>query len=55
MKERRVRCKACGERFTVIRLEREHTSAYCDLCRTERKRDQTRERMRALRARRRGP
>jgi predicted nucleic acid-binding Zn ribbon protein len=55
MKERRVRCQRCGERFTVIRLERERTSAYCDLCRAERKREQTRERMRALRERRRGP
>lgn len=54
MKERRLRCKHCGERFTVIRFERERTSAYCDLCRAERKREQTRERMSALRARRRG-
>jgi hypothetical protein len=53
MKERHVRCKGCGERYTVIRFERERTPAYCDLCREERKRDQTRERMRALRARRR--
>ena len=54
MKERRVRCKGCGERFTVIRLERERTSAYCELCRTERKREQTRVRMQTLRRRRRG-
>ena len=53
MKERRVRCKECGERFTVWRLERERTSAYCDLCREVRKRTQTRARMHALRARRR--
>jgi hypothetical protein len=53
MKERHVRCTGCGERYTVIRFERERTPAYCDLCREERKRDQTRERMRALRARRR--
>jgi hypothetical protein len=53
MKERRVRCKACGERFTVVRFERERTSAYCELCREERRREQTRERMRALRERRR--
>ena len=51
MKERRVRCKQCGERFTVLRFERERTSAYCDLCREERKRQQARDRMRALRAR----
>jgi hypothetical protein len=51
MKERRLPCKGCGERFTVIRFERERTPAYCDLCREERKRDQTRERMRAWRER----
>ncbi len=53
MKERRVRCKECGERFTVIRFERERTPAYCDLCREERRRAQTRARMQALRDRRR--
>jgi uncharacterized paraquat-inducible protein A len=53
MKELRVRCKSCGARFTVIRLERERTSAYCPLCQEERKRDQARVRMQALRARRR--
>ncbi len=53
MKERRVRCKACGDRFTVLRFERERTSAYCDTCREERKREQTRARMQALRDRRR--
>jgi len=53
MKERRVRCKECGERFAVVRLERERTSAYCDACREERKRTQARERMQAMRARRR--
>jgi hypothetical protein len=51
MKERSVPCKGCGERFTVIRFERERTPAYCDLCREERRRDQTRERMRAWRER----
>jgi len=53
MKERRVRCKGCGERFTVIRFERERTSAYCEWCRVERKREQTRVRMQTLRTRRR--
>jgi len=52
MKGRRVRCKSCGERFTVLRFERERTSAYCDLCREERKREQARVRMQVLRARR---
>lgn len=55
MKERRVRCKECGERFTIIRFERERTPAYCDLCREERKRDQARARMQAMRTRRRDP
>jgi len=54
MKEQRVRCKQCGERFTVVRFERERTAAYCDLCRDERKRDQARERMRAWRQHQRG-
>ena len=53
MKERRVRCKACGDHFTVIRLEREPTPAYCDLCREERKQEQARVRLQRLRARRR--
>ena len=53
MKEQRGRCKQCGERFTVVRFERERTSAYCDLCRDERKRDQARERMRTWRQRQR--
>ena len=53
MKERRVRCKGCGERFTVVRFERERTSAYCDLCQAERKREQACARMQALRERRR--
>ena len=53
MKERRVRCKGCGERFTVVRSDRERTPAYCDFCREDRKRDQARERMRAWRARQR--
>jgi len=52
MKERRIRCKECGERFSVIRVERERTSAYCDLCREERRREQARARMQALRDRR---
>lgn len=54
MKERHLRCKQCGERFTVIWFEREHTSAYCDLYRAERKQEQTCERMSTLHARRQG-
>jgi hypothetical protein len=53
VKERRVRCAGCGVRFTVLRIERERTSAYGDLCRTERRREQTRGRMQRLRDRRR--
>jgi len=53
MKQLRVRCRACGARFTVIRFERERTPTYCDSCREERKREQARARMQALRARRR--
>jgi len=52
MKERRIKCAACGERFTVIRVERERISAYCDLCRDEVKREQARARMQAMRQRR---
>ena len=54
MKEKRQRCKGCGDRFTVVRFEREHTALYCELCRAERRREQTRLRMQALRARQRG-
>jgi hypothetical protein len=53
MKERRVRGKGCGDRFTVVRFERERTPTYCGLCREERKRDQARARTRAFRERRR--
>jgi hypothetical protein len=53
MKERRVRCAACGVRFTVLRVERERISTYCDLCRAERRREQTRARMQRLRDRQR--
>jgi hypothetical protein len=53
IKARRIKYAACGERDTVIRGERGPVTAYCDVCRTERKRAQARERMRVLRARRR--
>jgi len=52
MKEKRVKCAECGERFTVIRVDRERISAYCDLCREEREREQARERVRQMRERR---
>ncbi len=52
IKERRIRCRDCGERVTVIRGERGPVSAYCDSCREQRKREQARARMAAMRARR---
>ncbi len=52
IKERRIICVTCGERDTVIRGERGPLTAYCDTCREERKRDQARHRMAAMRAHR---
>jgi hypothetical protein len=52
-KERRQRCKGCGDPFSVFPLERERTSAYCARCGDERRRAQASARMQALRARRR--
>lgn len=54
IKERRIKCAMCGERETVIRGERGPVSQYCDTCREERKRQQTRERVQAMRDRRQG-
>ena len=53
IKERRIKCAACGERETVRRGERGPVSAYCDVCREDRKRAQTRERVAVMRQRRR--
>jgi len=53
IKERRIKCARCGERETVMRGERGPVSIYCDLCREEVKREQARERMQAMRERRR--
>jgi len=53
VKERRVRRPACGERLSVLRIVRERTSDYCDLCRAERRRAQAQARMQLLRDRRR--
>jgi len=53
IKERRIKCASCGERDTVIRGERGPVTAYCDACREERKREQARARVAAMRARRR--
>ncbi len=53
IKERRIKCARCGERETVTRGERGPVTIYCDLCREEVKREQARERMQAMRERRR--
>ncbi len=53
IKERRITCASCGERDTVIQGERGPVTAYCDACREERKREQARARVAAMRARRR--
>jgi len=52
IKERRIKCAASGARETVIRGERGPVTAYCNLCREERKREQARQRVAAMRARR---
>jgi hypothetical protein len=52
IKERRIKCAACGERETVIRGERGPVSRYCDACRLERQREQARLRVQAMRSRR---
>jgi len=46
-------CIACGASDTVVRGERGPLTAYCAVCRTQRKRDQARQRMVLLRTRRR--
>lgn len=51
MKEQRIKCKECGERFTYYRLGAGRPPLYCPTCSEERKRDQARERMVALRVR----
>jgi predicted nucleic acid-binding Zn ribbon protein len=53
MKELRVKCRQCGDRFTVYRYGRERTPTYCDTCREERNREQARVRMARMRAHRR--
>jgi hypothetical protein len=53
IKERRIKCRACGERATVTRGERGPVSPYCDGCRGEVKREQARQRVAAMRARQR--
>jgi len=53
IKERRIKCATCGERETVIQGERGPVSAYCDVCREERQREQTRARVQAMRQRQR--
>ncbi|GAC1437094.1 MAG: hypothetical protein NVSMB65_11290 [Chloroflexota bacterium] len=55
IKQRRITCAACGQRETVLRGERGPLTAYCDVCREERTRAQARQRVAAMRARRRAP
>ncbi len=50
-KERRQRCRGCGDFFSAFPRVRERTSAYCPSCGDERRRVQARVRMQALRAR----
>ncbi len=52
IKERRITCAARGARDTVTRGERGPLTAYGDLCREDRKREQAR-RVQEMRARRR--
>ncbi len=49
-----ITCAMCGAPDTVSRGARGPVTAYCAVCRQERKRDQARQRMVAMRARRRG-
>jgi len=53
IKERRIKCLVCGERETVMRGERGPVTAYCDICREERKREQARQRVATMRVRQR--
>ncbi len=53
IKERRIKCAACGERDTVTRGERGPLTAYCDVCREDRKREQARLRVQEMRTRQR--
>jgi len=54
IKERRIKCAACGERATVRRGARGPLTAYCDVCREERQREQARLRVQTMRSRRSG-
>ncbi len=51
IKERRIKCATCGERATVRRGARGPLTAYCDVCREERTREQARLRVQEMRAR----
>jgi len=50
MKERRVKCKECGERFTYTQWGGGRPPVYCPTCIEERKREQARDRMQRMRA-----
>ncbi len=53
VKERRITCRDCGERVTIIRGERGPLPERCDPCREEHERAKNREYVQALRDRRR--
>jgi hypothetical protein len=52
VREKRVKCPLCGDRFTYIQAGAGRPPTYCDVCRDARKVEQTRARVQALRARR---
>jgi len=49
MKERRVKCKECGERFSYIQLGGGRPPLYCPTCAEERTRELTKVRVQKLR------
>ncbi len=51
VKQKRIKCARCGERETVMRVERGPASIYCDFCRDEVKREQNALRAQAYRQR----
>jgi predicted nucleic acid-binding Zn ribbon protein len=52
MKTQHPKCQQCGERFTYIRMGQGRPPIYCPSCIEERKREQARLRMQAMRERR---
>jgi hypothetical protein len=52
MVEKRVKCLACGERFSYTRMGAGRPPVRCEVCQEARKVEQTRARVQALRVRR---